>query len=167
MIAYLATPDQVDEYVALDDADPGAGYTCFGGSGGSSRTWLGGWAPGSAGSDLPPGLGLEVPPGSKVILQVHHNTMTSDPAPDITGIEFKIEDEVEKVASVMPFASPAWLGGDGMLIPAGEDDGVPMEPQDIRWGEGSAWTSSSSGNAPRFGLRWTSNWAIRSDASRR
>jgi mono/diheme cytochrome c family protein len=131
VIAYLATPEQVDEYVALDDAEEGPGYTCFGGSGGSSRTWLGGWAPGGAGSDLPPGLGLEVPAGSKVILQVHYNTSSSDPAPDLTSIEFKLEDEVEKVARVMPFANPTWLGGDGMLIPAGDDDVVHEFQRDI------------------------------------
>jgi mono/diheme cytochrome c family protein len=131
VIAYLATPEQVDEYVALDEADPGAGYTCFGGSGGSSRTWLGGWAPGGAGADLPPGLGLEVPPGSKVVLQVHYNSMSSDPGEDVTGVEFKIEDEVEKVARVMPFANPAWLAGDGMLIPAGDDDVMHEFQRDI------------------------------------
>jgi hypothetical protein len=122
VIAYLVTPDKVDEYVALDDAEAGAGYTCFGGSGGSSRTWLGGWAPGSAGIELPSGLGLAVPPGSKVVMQVHYNTMSSDPAPDSTGFDFKVEDEVEKVAAVVPFANPAWVVSDAMLIPAGDAD---------------------------------------------
>ena len=131
VIAFLAAPDEVDAYAELDAAESGPGYTCFGGTGGPSRTWLGGWAPGGAGSDLPPGLGLEVQPGSKVILQVHYNTNVSDPAPDLTGVEFKIEDTVEKVARVQPFANPQWLAGQGMLIPAGDDDVVHEFQRDI------------------------------------
>ncbi len=122
VIAYLVTPDQVDAYADLDAADPGVGYTCFGGTGGPSRSWLGGWAPGGAGSDLPPGLGLEVPAGSQVVLQVHYNTTSSDPAPDVTGVEFKLEDQVDKIARVLPFANPQWITGNGMLIEAGDDD---------------------------------------------
>lgn len=131
VIAFLATPDQVAQYAALDEAEPGPGYTCFGGTGGPSRTWLGGWAPGGAGSDLPPGLGLEVEPGSQVILQVHYNTTSSDPEPDLTSIEFKIEESVDKVARVMPFANPAWLAGQGMLIPAGDGDVAHEYQRDI------------------------------------
>jgi len=124
VIAFLATPDQLDAYAELDAAEDGPGYTCFGGTGGPSRTWLGGWAPGSAGTDLPPGLGLEVQPGSQVILQVHYNTAAGAPAPDLTAVEFKIDDEVETVARVMPWANPTWLAPDGMPIPAGEPDVV-------------------------------------------
>jgi hypothetical protein len=122
VIAFLATPDQKDAYAELDAAEPGPGYTCFGGTGGPSRTWLGGWAPGGAGNELPDGLGLEVLPGSQVILQVHYNTLASDPAPDATSIELEIADSVTKVAGVQPFANPMWLGPSGMPIPAGNPD---------------------------------------------
>jgi mono/diheme cytochrome c family protein len=130
VIAFLATPDQIADYEALDAAEDGPGYTCFGGTGGPSRTWLGGWAPGGVGNDLPPGLGLEVPAGSMVILQLHYNTLASDPAPDATAIELSIEPEVEKVARVIPFANPAWPGG-GMPIPADEADVVHEFQRDI------------------------------------
>jgi hypothetical protein len=122
VIAFLATPEQKEAYAELDAAEDGPGYTCFGGTGGPARTWLGGWAPGSAGSDMPDGLGLAVEPGSQVILQVHYNTLSSDPAPDATSVEVKLDDAVERVAKVQPFANPMWLGGGGMLIPAGEPD---------------------------------------------
>lgn len=121
VIAFHALPDDRDAYLELDAADPGPGYSCFGGTGGPSRSWLGGWAPGSPGSDLPPGLGLEVLPGSAVILQLHYNSMSSAPDPDLTSVEFKVDASVEKVARVMPYANPVWFAG-GMPIPAGDDD---------------------------------------------
>ena len=121
VIAFLATPDQKEAYAELDAAEEGPGYTCFGGTGGPARTWIGGWAPGGAGNDMPDGLGLEVQPGSQVILQVHYNTLSSDPAPDSTSIEMKIDDSVEKIAKVQPFANPQWFAT-GMPIPAGDED---------------------------------------------
>lgn len=130
VIAFHALPDERDAYLELDAADPGPGYSCFGGTGGPSRSWLGGWAPGSPGSDLPPGLGLEVPPGSAVILQLHYNSMSSAPDPDLTSVEFKVDDTVEKVARVMPYANPTWLAG-AMPIPAGDDDVMHEFQRDI------------------------------------
>ncbi len=121
IIAFLAGPDDVAVYEEMDAAEDGPGYTCFGGTGGPSRSWLGGWAPGSAGSDLPEGLGMAVEPGSMVVLQVHYNALTEDEAPDLSSINLKIEDEVEKEAFIVPFANPAWLSG-AMPIPAGEPD---------------------------------------------
>jgi hypothetical protein len=123
VIAYSAGPDEYAQYEALDDAEPGPGYTCFGGPGGTQASfgsrWLGGWAPGGRGSDFPEGIGLRMEPGSKVILQVHYNTLTSDPSPDLTQVEFKIDAEVDREAYMMPWANPDWLSG-AMSIPAGE-----------------------------------------------
>ncbi|MEM6994251.1 MAG: monooxygenase [Myxococcota bacterium] len=121
IIAFLAGPEDVAVYEEMDAAEDGPGYTCFGGTGGPSRTWLGGWAPGSAGSDLPEGLGIAVEPGSMIVLQVHYNALSLDAAPDLSSINLKVEDSVEKEAFIVPFANPGWLAG-GMRIPAGESD---------------------------------------------
>lgn len=130
VIAFLATPEQVAAYEDLDAAEAGPGYTCFGGTGGPSRTWLGGWAPGGAGSDLPDGLGLQVPAGSMVILQVHYNTLNGAAEPDQTAIEFKVDESVDKVARVVPFANPGWLAG-GMDIPADDPDATHAFQRDV------------------------------------
>lgn len=122
VIAFLATPDQVQTYRDLDAAEAGPGYTCFGGTGGPAREWLGGWAPGSLGADLPDGVGIAVQPGSMVILQVHYNLIAPDPDPDQTSIELKVDDTVTQEATVQPWANPNWLSGDNMLIPAGDSD---------------------------------------------
>jgi len=122
VIAFLATPDDVPAVEALDAAEEGEGYTCFGGSGVDSNEWLGAWAPGSLGTDFPAGTGIRVEPGSKVVLQMHYNTLTAGPQPDQTSVDFKLEDTVEKVGRIQPWAKPSWLSGQNMLIPAGETD---------------------------------------------
>jgi len=131
VIAFLVQPDQVDQYQAWDDAEPGPGYTCFGGPagpGGESQSsdggigWIGAWAPGSNGADFPAGTGLKIEAGSKIALQVHYNADTAGPGPDLTSIDFRIDHSVDKEAFVLPWANPMWLGNDSMRIPAGEGD---------------------------------------------
>jgi hypothetical protein len=118
VIAYLIPPANVAEYQALDDAEPGAGYTCFGGAGGTNAGWIGGWAPGTLGNDFPAGTGIEVTPGSKVVLQVHYNTSTTAASADRSKVMLKIDPTVEKKAFVMPWANPSWLKDKTMVIPA-------------------------------------------------
>ena len=56
-----------------DLADPGPGYTCFGGPGDPIHGGLGGWAPGNQPTFLPDGIGRSLPKGSDVIVQVHYH----------------------------------------------------------------------------------------------
>jgi Copper type II ascorbate-dependent monooxygenase, C-terminal domain/Copper type II ascorbate-dependent monooxygenase, N-terminal domain len=124
VIAYLATPDTLAQYQALDNADPASGYECFGGPGGSEAPggWVGAWAPGVTGSDTPPGTGIEIPKGSKIVVQMHYNTATAKAVPDRTEILLKLDPTVEKKAAVMPWANPAWVTKKTMNIPAHASD---------------------------------------------
>ena len=57
-----------------DEAEPGAGYMCFGDSGLKQiHGDLGGWAPGMEPAFLPEGIGRSLPKGSDVIMQVHYH----------------------------------------------------------------------------------------------
>lgn len=123
VITYAVDPADVATYEALDEAEPGPGYTCYGGPGASetdwtSGRWIGAWAPGGEGADQPAGTGLRIEPGSKVIIQVHYNSLSADGQPDRTQVQYKIEDEVELEAAMMLWANPDWLFG-SMPIPAG------------------------------------------------
>jgi hypothetical protein len=123
MIAFLATPDVVADFEAMDAAEPGPGYACYGGPGGQERPlWIGGWAPGVQGIENAPGTGVEVPPGSKVILQLHYNTSYAPPSPDRTELLFKLDAAVEKRAGTMPWVNPMWVLGGEMTIPAHSTD---------------------------------------------
>jgi hypothetical protein len=131
MIAFLAKPDNVAQYQALDDADPAPGYECFGGPGGdAAASWVGGWAPGAGAPELPAGTGLEIPAGSKIVMQLHYNTLSTQAGPDQTSLEFMVEDTVEKPAFMMPFTNPSWVFGNSMDIPANSRDVVHSFTQD-------------------------------------
>ena len=135
VIAYLATPDQVARFEKLDADEPGLGYTCFGGPGGGQAPWIAGWAPGNPGSDFPSGTGIRVEPGSKIVLQVHYNAGHSADhgggghgatalAPDLTAMDFKLDDKVEREALIQPWADLRWVNERTMHIPAGAADVV-------------------------------------------
>ena len=123
-IAFVASPEAVGHFEALDEAEEGPGYTCYGGPGGENNldgvSWLGSWAPGSSNVNFPEGTGIRVEPGSRLIIQMHLNSLSSDPAPDQSSFELRLADEVEREAVILPYTNPAWLRGDGMHIPAGE-----------------------------------------------
>ncbi len=125
VIAYLAGPDTAAEFVKLDEDEPGPGYTCFGGASGSGRGtgWLGAWAPGAVGGMYPADTGILVKPGSKVILQVHYNSLgKSGDLSDQTSVEVAIADKVSRKAAYVPFTNFQWMFRGGMTIPAHEAD---------------------------------------------
>lgn len=75
----------------LDDAEPGPGYTCFGGPGVDINYRAGtngdladfdvqqvaAWVPGSVSGYMPEGTGIRVKPGSRFVMQVHYNVQVS------------------------------------------------------------------------------------------
>ena len=106
--------------LALDAAEEGPGYTCYGGPGFNGE-WIGAWAPGGEGLDMPEGTGIRIEPGSKVVMQVHYNSLTAGKQPDQTRLRFKVDAEVSSVARLQPWANPQWLQGDTMAIPPASD----------------------------------------------
>lgn len=125
VIAFVAaTPQQVSQVEQLDAQDPAPGYKCFGGPGFQADRWLGAWAPGSEGNQFPPGTGIKVAPGSKIVLQMHYNSLTAGVQPDRTSVDVRLADSVDKEAWVQPWTNFQWVFGNGMRIPAGEADVV-------------------------------------------
>jgi hypothetical protein len=148
LIAFAVPPAQVSVYQGYDDAEPGPGYTCFGGPRpeGSQSTdlpnQLGGWAPGALGGDFPASTGIAVEPGSKLVVQMHYNTLTTAPAPDQTTVRLKLDDAVEKRAYTFPFTNPSWVTQRTMNIPAG----APDTAYSFAYSAGAA-VAARSGNA--------------------
>ncbi|MFZ5476470.1 MAG: hypothetical protein ACOZNI_06795 [Myxococcota bacterium] len=77
---------------ALDEAEPGSGYTCFGDTVVPSR-WLVGSGPGDAGGAFPEGTGLRMSAGRKTVLQMHYNRAAGT-WPDRTAVDLKLEASV-------------------------------------------------------------------------
>lgn len=125
----IVPPRDVEAYKAAEQLDDKPGYTCFGDTRipgelpTSPPADVLGWGPGINSKRLPEGTGILIEPGSALALQIHFNTLTTQPKPEQSGLVFVTEPEVERpgaTAYVLDIAN--WIFDDGMLIPAGEDD---------------------------------------------
>jgi hypothetical protein len=125
VVLYL---DGENESHALDDQESGPGYVCFGGPGlpgfgeldenatldpGAAGLVLGGWAPGNRPHFLPDGLGVRIPAGASVVMQVHYHPLAGEAVPDATefGLYFTDHPDPEDVYLLplvnMDFTIPA------------------------------------------------------------
>lgn len=57
---------------ALDSAGAGPGYTNFGGTGSQKSTLVNGWVPGSGVYTTPAGMGIKIPAGGRIVVQIHY-----------------------------------------------------------------------------------------------
>ena len=128
VIVYAVHPSAVSTVIALDQADPGYGYTCFGGPGvlGRESSMLSIWVPGVGAGDFPLDTGIPVVPGTKIVMQMHYNTIDYGSAlhgkgePDQTQAHFKVNPSVAKPAALTWIANPQWIiEPQTMSIPAG------------------------------------------------
>ena len=108
--------DVTGRSVELDQAEPGPGYTCFGGPRFDSAGGLGGWAPGYAPIEIPPGVAWGIPPGARLVMQVHYHNPGDTPETDVTrvGVHFTSGPFDRRLALVRAFA---W----DFSIPAGAE----------------------------------------------
>lgn len=82
----LLFADSYDASSSLDGKDGQPGYPCFGGPGFSAVSPLGAWVPGFRNSFLPDGIGIDLPKGAPVVMQVHYSARTGGVAPDRTRV---------------------------------------------------------------------------------
>jgi hypothetical protein len=102
VIAYLDTSGKARE---LDAADSGPGYGTFGGVGFLPSGSLGGWAPGNFPRLLPDSIGVLLPKGADIVLQVHyHKTGKVETDQTRIGLYF-CRGPVDKRQRVFPLSS--------------------------------------------------------------
>lgn len=131
---YLIAPNLADDARARLGDDPTQGYECFGGPNVSDDplapfVLVGVWGPGMVASDFPAGTGLRVEPGSVIVMQVHYSTLNGFQE-DLTAVEFKIDDAVEKEGAMLPFLDLDWPANLTMRIPAGDPAATHSYPAD-------------------------------------
>jgi hypothetical protein len=124
-IFYRLGPEQAISAERIDARTPGEGWTCFGDAGVPGETaWVAHWAPGAGETLMPGGFGFEMPPGSKLVMQVHYNLLGVDPATkpsDRSGIQMRIADgktplkALETALVMAPIELPCEPGGTGPL----------------------------------------------------
>ncbi|PCC73648.1 Copper type II ascorbate-dependent monooxygenase, C-terminal domain [Nannocystis exedens] len=111
------------EAAALDEADAGPGYTCFGDPLVPSR-WLVGAGSSDRGGRLPAGTGLRMGAGRKAVLQMHYNRMHGT-FPDQTAIDLQLAASVPHEAFIKR-VEDAYLE-----LPAGEPAVVETDTREM------------------------------------
>jgi hypothetical protein len=113
VILFRVPPDQIDEAERLDNADQDEGWTCFGGSGVAGEVdqlndapWLGAWAPGGSETMTPDGYGVDLPRGSRIIMQVHYNLL-ADVGPDMSSTQIRVMQKRPDITPLHTFLMPA------------------------------------------------------------
>ncbi|HVQ96100.1 MAG TPA: hypothetical protein VMU51_34075 [Mycobacteriales bacterium] len=121
VIFYRVASTDVAQARKLDAAVPGEGWTCFGGTGISSRSrpgdrlneggdWVAAWAPGSAERLEPAGTGYPLPPGSQLVMQVHYNLLATNgkaAGTDQSAMELRLMDGAAKLRPLQTTLLPA------------------------------------------------------------
>ncbi|BCM90906.1 hypothetical protein IAD21_02769 [Abditibacteriota bacterium] len=123
VIAYLDTSGKARE---KDAADPGPGYTSFGGIGVTPAGSLGGWAPGLVPRLADAGEGILLPKGADIVLQVHYHK-SGKPETDLTkiGVYFA-KGPVDKRIRSMMVINPL------IRIPAGDANYTTTATRKVR-----------------------------------
>ncbi|GAA4942040.1 monooxygenase [Actinoplanes utahensis] len=123
-IFYRLSPEQAKAAEKVDADAAGEGWTCFGDSGVQGQTaWVAHWAPGAGETLMPDGFGFTMPPGSKLVMQVHYNLLgaaAGSPGSDASGMTMRLSSAatlqpLETGLVTAPIELPCEPGGTGPL----------------------------------------------------
>lgn len=113
VILFRITPEQVGDAELVDQQTPGEGWTCFGGTGLASdfsnvddANWLAAWAPGGQERMVKKGFGVDLPAGSRIVMQVHYNLLAGA-EPDTSSTQLRITAKRPGVTELHTFLMPA------------------------------------------------------------
>jgi hypothetical protein len=119
VLVYAVTAQAAEAILEADSAEVGPGYTCFGGpnpsSGGGESdgsilaggfpNQLGAWVPGNVAAIYDEGTALRIDAGSRVIMQVHYNTLAGEPVADRSELQLLTTTEApEFLVRTVPIA---------------------------------------------------------------
>ncbi len=118
VLVYVVQPNDVADLLERDERDEGPGYTCFGGPGaGTVASPVAAWVPGATPNMADEGTMQFVAAGSRLVMQIHYNVLTSEAVPDQTALNLYYWDEPQPLVAI---ANPQPKLD--LFIPAGEAD---------------------------------------------
>ena len=122
VLIYAIAPERSEALDALEAAEPEAGYRCFGGSEVGTPKPIGAWVPGIEPILLEDGLGIFLRAGSRIVMQVHYNTLAAGPEEDLTTWQARFETAPpSELVESRPFAHRS------LRVPAGEPASVQIK----------------------------------------
>lgn len=113
----LIYADSTGRPAQLDAADPGPGYTNFGGTGSLASKLIGIWVPGQSVYRLPMGMGLKLSANTNIVIQIHYPGGTIG-AIDSTEIRFKLTGNTLREVTINPPLNHYQLDNGPLVIPA-------------------------------------------------
>lgn len=113
----LVFEDSSSTPAQLDAADPGPGYTNFGGTGSNTSKLIGVWVPGQTSTPLPAGMGIKLTANTNIIIQIHYPGGTIGKT-DSTEIRFKLTTTPLREISIDPPLNHFQLDNGPLFIPA-------------------------------------------------
>lgn len=120
VIIFAIPPDKAALVKKKDADEAGPGYSCLGGPGTWSASFLLGWAPGGVAVRLPDNEGMPVKKGTIFVMQVHYNVHNDDGKGDRTTAELEIvKTPPQYQVYQLPLADP-----DRLKIPANDPDAI-------------------------------------------
>ncbi len=87
VLIFMVFPEEVGALQALDDAEPGPGYTCFGGPGVAPTQTIAAWVPGATPQIMNADAAVRLPKGARLVMQVHYNLQGHTLAPDQSTLQ--------------------------------------------------------------------------------
>jgi hypothetical protein len=135
VFAVIIDPANLEKFEAAEGSDGKPGFPCWGAPSPAGalippRT-LSVWAPGISAGYLPEGTGVRVEPGSKIVMQMHYNTINSEPEPDQSSLQIHYVEAVEREALTLFFLNFGWPAPGGMPIPAGDPNVTVQYTNDV------------------------------------
>jgi hypothetical protein len=103
----------------LDAGDPGPGYTSFGGTGSNTSVLIGGWVPGQGHKVYPNNMGVKIPAGANIVMQIHYPTTTTGQS-DQTKVNIKYTNGTVREVEIAAALNHGALNEGLLYIPANE-----------------------------------------------
>ena len=110
----LAMVDTAGGSAHIRSSDSSPGYPCLGGPGVRIDGYLGGWAPGARPWVMPDGVGIRLPAGARVVIQLHYHNAGPTAASDRS--EIRLHAARAPISKRLHFAR---VGSFRFTIPAG------------------------------------------------
>ena len=117
----LVFRDETNTPATLDANDPGPGYTSFGGIGSQGAKLIGGWVPGQGVFETPPGMGIKLPAGTNLVLQIHYPAgVAGEEDSTKIHIKFSPSSTLREISMAPPLNHQTSLIDGPLFIPANE-----------------------------------------------
>lgn len=111
--------DETDLPQQFDDAEPGPGYTSFGTTNSEASVPVAGWGPGQGIKVYPDGMGVRIPAGASVVMQIHYPP-TANGQTDQSKINMVYTTDPLRAISIHSFIDHFNLNEGTLTVPANE-----------------------------------------------